>query len=55
MDKKRDDISVLKHQSRVVFDDEGFIMGLVRRSVLRGLGIEEEEMRDKLRGLGYIS
>lgn len=37
----------LKRRSRGVFEDEGFLMGLVRCSILQGVGIEGEEMRAK--------
>ena len=39
--------SILKHKSREVFEDEGVFMGIVRRSILQGLGIDMEEMRQK--------
>lgn len=40
-------IKRMKHRSRVIFEDEGFIMGLVRGSILQGLGIDKDEMREK--------
>ncbi len=48
MDDKQDDkIAQLKHKSRAVFEDEGFIMGVVRRQILQGVGIDIDEMRQK--------
>lgn len=37
----------MKHRSQTVYDDQGFIMGLVRGSILQGLGIDKDEMRTK--------
>lgn len=37
----------MKHRSQTVYDDQGFIMGIVRGSILQGLGIDKDEMRTK--------
>lgn len=42
--KSEDDTLEMKQKSRAVFEDQGLIMGLARRAVLQGLGINEEEM-----------
>ena len=46
-DKPKDDVAVMKHKSREVFEDRGLFVGIARRSILQGLGIDPEEMRAK--------
>jgi len=46
-DKPKDDVAVMKHKSREVFEDHGLFVGIARRSILQGLGIDPEEMRRK--------
>ena len=46
-DKTKNDVAVMKHKSHEVFEDHGLFVGLARRSILQGLGIEPEEMREK--------
>lgn len=46
-DKTKKDVAGLKHKSRDVFEDQGLFVGIARRAILQGLGIEPEEMRAK--------
>ena len=46
-DKPKDDVAAMKHKSREVFEDHGLFVGIARRSILQGLGIDQEEMRGK--------
>jgi len=48
MDNNKDDKAArMKHMSCGVFEDEGIFMGIVRRQILHGVGIDIEEMRQK--------
>ena len=46
-DERKDDTAVMKHKSREVFEDRGLFVGIARRSILQGLGIDPAEMREK--------
>lgn len=47
MDDANEKKARLKHKSAGVFEDAGLFMGIVRRSILQGLGIDMEEMKSK--------
>jgi dihydroxy-acid dehydratase len=44
---RKDDAAVMKHKSREVFEDHGLFVGIARRTILQGLGIDPQEMRAK--------
>ncbi len=46
-DEGKDEVALMKHKSREVFEDRGLFVGIARRSILHGLGIDGEEMRRK--------
>jgi dihydroxy-acid dehydratase len=46
-DSRKNNGTSMKHRSREVFEDHGLFVGIARRSILQGLGIEQQEMREK--------